>query len=550
MGEKKGSGMVGNGDYMLAALKRYFGFDSFRPGQEEAVGAVISGRDVMAVMPTGGGKSVCYQLPAARPGTFTLVVTPLRALMRDQVRHLRSRGIPAALIDSGLDEKERAEVYGRALSGELRILYVAPERLHAPDFADFSHRIRISLLAVDEAHCVLHWGSDFRPSYMRIGEFIDSLSPRPVTMALTATASRTQAGEIRELLHLADPVTVTTDADRPNLRLTVVRARPGERLEAMIAWAKRHKGSGIIYKENRKGCERLAETLRSEGIDAMAFHAEMRDADKKRVQDGFLAGHPRVICATSAFGMGVDKPDVRWVLNDGPCKSLEAYWQEAGRAGRDGKPADAVLYWSPGDWRWLRHAAWEAKSRAEESGDPSRIRAAQLMDSRLDAMSAYCETRRCLRRTILAMFDPPGTRRDDCSNCSNCQADGREIVKKPASNPYRRRRTAPETGEWQGEPMGRESIRIACRYIANIQRELGHGVRPGVLAAALHGSTRRSVTEQGLELIDGHGAFATRSRPAIRNMIGTLEVIQAIDTRTGLVEPGPLFDIYLTGGDR
>ena len=152
--------MVGNGDYMLAALKRYFGFDSFRPGQEEAVGAVISGRDVMAVMPTGGGKSVCYQLPAARPGTFTLVVTPLRALMRDQVRHLRSRGIPAALIDSGLDEKERAEVYGRALSGELRILYVAPERLHAPDFADFSHRIRISLLAVDEAHCVLHWGSD------------------------------------------------------------------------------------------------------------------------------------------------------------------------------------------------------------------------------------------------------------------------------------------------------------------------------------------------------------------------------------------------------
>lgn len=433
MGEKKGNGMVGNGDYMLAALKRYFGFDSFRPGQEEAVGAVISGRDVMAVMPTGGGKSVCYQLPAARPGTFTLVVTPLRALMRDQVRHLRSRGIPAALIDSGLDEKERAEVYGRALSGELRILYVAPERLHAPDFADFSHRIRISLLAVDEAHCVLHWGSDFRPSYMRIGEFIDSLSPRPVTMALTATASRTQAGEIRELLHLADPVTVTTDADRPNLRLAVVRARPGERLEAMIAWAKRHKGSGIIYKENRKGCERLAETLRSEGIDAM---------------------------------------------------------------------------------------------------------------------SAYCETRRCLRRTILAMFDPPGTRRDDCSNCSNCQADGREIVKKPASNPYRRRRrTTPETGEWQDEPMGRESIRIACRYIANIQRELGHGVRPSVLAAALHGSTRRSVTEQGLELIDGHGAFSTRSRPAVRNMIGTLEAIQAIDTRTGLVEPGPLFDIYL-GGDR
>ena len=282
---------------------------------------------------------------------------------------------------------------------------------------------------------MLHWGSDFRPSYMRIGEFIDSLSPRPVTMALTATASRTQAGEIRELLHLADPVTVTTDADRPNLRLTVVRARPGERLEAMIAWAKRHKGNGIIYKENREGwpTARRVPALRRHRRDGVPRRNEGRGQETgagrvPRRPPARHLRHQRVRHGRrqARRQMGPQRRAMQ--------KPRSAHRQEAGRAGRDGKPADAILYWSPGDWRWLRHAAWEAKSRAEESGDPSRIRAAQLMDSRLDAMSAYCETRRCLRRTILAMFDPPGTRRDDCSNCSNCQADGREIVKQPASS--------------------------------------------------------------------------------------------------------------------
>lgn len=545
--------MADKNGYALAALRRTFGYGTFRPGQEEAVDAIVSGRDVMAVMPTGGGKSICYQLPAARPGTFTLVVTPLRALMRDQVRHLDEAGVPAALIDSGVDEHERAGIYAKAIAGGLRILYVAPERLHTPDFADFTRHVRIDLLAVDEAHCVLQWGGDFRPSYMRIGEYIRGLEPRPVVIALTATASRTQADEIIGLLGLHDPARIATDADRPNLHLSVVRARPRERAEAIIRWARTHQGSGIIYKENRKGCEQLAATLRAEGVDAAAFHAEMGDADKKKVQDGFLSGSPRVICATSAFGMGVDKPDVRWVLNDGPCKSPEAYWQEAGRAGRDGLPAEAVLYWSPGDWRWLRRAAWEARSRAEESGDPARIHAAELMDARLDAMDDYCQTSGCLRAAMLAIFDPPGTRRPDCRNCGNCETrtaaeTGRtadSASRKAARRKREDRRTRARTGE--STPMDREAISAACTYIENIRRTLGHGVRPSVLAAALHGSTRHAVTEQGLELIEGHGAFAGRSRPAVRGMIATLEAIQAIDTRTGTVEPGPLFDLYMEG---
>lgn len=556
-------------DYMLAALKRYFGFDSFRPGQEEAVGSIVSGRDVMAVMPTGGGKSVCYQLPAARPGTFTLVITPLRALMRDQVQHLEACGIPAALIDSGLNEAERAAVYERALSGGLRVLYVAPERLHTPDFTEFSHRIRISLLAVDEAHCVLHWGSDFRPSYMRIGDYIRGLSPRPVVIALTATASREQADEIVELLGLENPTRVATDADRPNLRLTVVQAKPRDRLKAMKAWVKSHEGSGIIYKESRKGCEQLAQTLRDEGIDAMAFHAEMRDADKKQVQDGFLAGHPRVICATSAFGMGVDKPDVRWVINDGPCKSLEAYWQEAGRAGRDGKPADAILYWSPGDWRWLRQQAFEAQARALESGDPARIQASDLMSSRLEAMSGYCDTDKCLRAPILAMFNPEGATSGRCGNCSNClhSHDAEPVSQsRRTANPYRReRRTAARAGSrtesrtaaratatagngrvLTDAPVDRKTIHAVLEYIDNVQNALGQGVNEALLADALHGSESNRVRELGLELIEGHGILRNRDGMYARHVISTLKAIQAV--RRGAqhtIVPGPLYDMYL-----
>lgn len=466
--------------------------------------------------------------------------------MRDQVRHLRSRGIPAALIDSGLDEKERAEVYGRALSGELRILYVAPERLHAPDFADFSHRIRISLLAVDEAHCVLHWGSDFRPSYMRIGEFIDSLSPRPVTMALTATASRTQAGEIRELLHLADPVTVTTDADRPNLRLTVVRARPGERLEAMIAWAKRHKGSGIIYKENRKGCERLAETLRSEGIDAMAFHAEMRDADKKRVQDGFLAGHPRVICATSAFGMGVDKPDVRWVINDGPCESIECFYQEAGRAGRDGKPARSILIWCDGDFKsWRDRIRQNAGSAMTDTERQDKVCKAAL--ERLNAMSDYCESEDCLRGMILRYFGDSAA--EHCDYCANCTYDPEtgDVDQEPSREEKARRKA--ERQDRRSERNARKAERATqvdehphettrggpittvstgdvdqaiIGYVSGVNRLLGHGLGAAKIVQGLRGSRGVFYVEQGLDRLDGHGSLRGVSEALVKQHIDQL----------------------------
>ncbi|KFI93226.1 ATP-dependent DNA helicase RecQ [Bifidobacterium saguini DSM 23967] len=560
--------------FSLAALRRIFGYDSFRPGQREAVEAAITGRDVMAVMPTGGGKSICYQLPAARPGTFTLVITPLRALMRDQVQHLEAKGIPAALIDSGLTETQRADVYDRARHGGLRILYVSPERLDTADFREFIHSMTIDLLAVDEAHCVLHWGSDFRPAYLRIGPFIESLPQRPTIMALTATASRIQADEICGLLHLADPLRITTDADRPNITLGVTKARPRERRRLIADWAAKHAGSGIIYKESRKGVEQLAESLRDKGIDAQAFHAELRDEDKRRIQDGFLHGSPRVICATSAFGMGVDKPDVRWVLNDGPCKSLEAYWQEAGRAGRDGKPADAILYWSEGDWQWLRKITSEAMDRAEESGDPQRIEAARHTATRLEDMSEYCETGRCLKRVILSMFDPEGTKRSDCGRCSNCQGH-HETGMARRGNPARRRRETADT-DWTRERRqaarerfeadqrrrrdmaakhatiseaeanaSTQAVGTACAYLIGIEQELGRGIVADLLAAGLAGRENQRVLRTGIDLIPGFGSLKDMDDTEIISLIGRMEAIQAITReRFNELTPGPLADMY------
>ncbi|QSY57718.1 RecQ family ATP-dependent DNA helicase [Bifidobacterium imperatoris] len=573
-------------DFALAALRKFFKFDAFRPGQREVVEAAVAGRDVMTVMPTGGGKSVCYQLPAARIGTFTLVVTPLRALMRDQVQHLDAAGIPAALIDSGLSEGERAGVYARALAGVLRILYVAPERLNAPDFRDFIHRMRVDVLAVDEAHCMLQWGGDFRPSYLNIGGFAASLTPRPVIMALTATASREQADEICRMLGMRDPLRYTGDADRPNLTLHVVHVRPRERRRMIIRWACTHQGSGIIYKESRKGVEELAGMLREEGVDAEAFHAEMRDEDKRRIQDGFLNGSPRVICATSAFGMGVDKPDVRWVLNDGPCKSLEAYWQEAGRAGRDGGESDCVLYWSEGDWKWLRDVTDQAMANAEASGDSERIGAARKNLERLDAMSEYCEETGCLRRLILKPFDSEGVRRGDCGKCSNClhlrsdymgnrnsgkghhRAGGRRDAwseptnkewRTEAAERYRKAQAerranvgiaSPSTGRMAsagGAPhdIG-DKTRIVCAYIDAVGRKLGYYVGADLLADALKGVDSRRVRRHGLDQIEGYGALPDMDRPAFIDLFQRMEALQA--TRFAdhnEVRPGALFDMYL-----
>ena len=415
-------------------LERVYGYRAFRPGQLEAVTSILSGRDLIAVMPTGSGKSVCYQLPATRPGTFTLVITPLRALMRDQVQALRARHVDAAFIDSGVTPTQRDRIYAGARAGLIRLLYVAPERLRTEDFRRFSQSMRIDLIAVDESHCVLQWGSDFRPDYLKIGEFIESLPDRPVVAAFTATATPGQIPQIAGNLGLDRPVMVRTGFDRPNIRFDVLKLRPRRRLRFILEWAGRHETPGIIYCNSRAECDDIAERLRERGVDAAAFYSTVGEEDKKRIQDGFLKGSPRVICATTAFGMGVDKPDVRWVINDGPCESIEAYYQEAGRAGRDGEPARSILLWSDGDFR-----TWRTRLRRNAGGamgdGESQDRARDAALRRLDAMSDYCETWGCLRRRILTYFgDEAG---EHCESCSNCTYD-------------------PETGNIDQEPSREE----------------------------------------------------------------------------------------------
>ena len=372
----------------LNQLDKVAGYKSFRPGQLEAVNTILNGRDLIAVMPTGSGKSVCYQLPAMRAGHLTIVVSPLRALMRDQVQALQARGVAAALIDSGVTPKRRQSIYDAAHGGGLRILYVAPERLFADDFAAFTQSARVDLIAIDEAHCVLQWGHDFRPSYMRIGEFIAQLPTRPVVAAFTATATKRQVPEIARDLGLDRPVMIGTGFDRPNIRFDAIELKPSARRKFITKWAKTHEGSGIVYCTTIRRCDELSGCLQDAGIEAEAFYAPLSDKEKARIQDGFLTGSPRVICATTAFGMGVDKPDVRWVLNDGPCESVESFYQEAGRAGRDGQPARSVMLWTGGDFlNWERRLADSAGNALDDPKD--RAKAQNAAFSRLDAMRRY-----------------------------------------------------------------------------------------------------------------------------------------------------------------
>lgn len=421
----------------LNQLDKAYGY-KFRPGQLEAVNTILNDRDLIAVMPTGSGKSVCYQLPAMREGHLALVVSPLRALMRDQVQALQARGVAAALIDSGVTPKQRQSIYAMAHGGGLRILYVAPERLFADDFLFFSQSTRIDLIAVDEAHCVLQWGHDFRPNYLKIGEFIAGLPTRPVVAAFTATATRRQVPEIAHALGLDNPIMLGTGFDRPNIRFDTIELKPAARKKFITNWAKAKQGSGIVYCTTIRRCDELAETLREAGIDAEAFYAPLTDKEKARIQDGFLTGSPRVICATTAFGMGVDKPDVRWVVNDGPCESLEAFYQEAGRAGRDGKPARSVMLWTGGDFAdWRCRLADNAGNALEDPKD--RTKAQQAAFERLHAMSRYCETDQCLRGVILDYFGETD-HEEYCDNCGNCTyvQDSNPPAKSLSHQPFQR----------------------------------------------------------------------------------------------------------------
>lgn len=399
---------------LLRALKEIFGYERLRPGQETALAHVMAGRNLLAVMPTGAGKSICYQLPAVTGGGLTVVVSPLIALMRDQVAALRAAGVEAGSLNSATDPAERERILSALQDGRLRLLYLSPERLAAGDAVRMLERADVRLLAIDEAHCVSQWGHDFRPEYTRLGEVRRRLGGPP-TIALTATADRATRDDIARQLFDEPPAVLVNGFDRPNLRLAMrPKSTPRRQIRDFLAL---HRGeSGIVYCNSRRQTEELSVDLAADGVDAHAYHAGMEKEARERVQDLFLARDGVVIFATVAFGMGIDKPDVRFVAHAGLPKSVEAYYQEIGRAGRDGLPADTLTLYGVDDIRLRRRQIDESEAPEERK---------RVDRQRLNALVALCEAPRCRRQTLLAYFGETET--EPCGNCDLC-LDGVETV--------------------------------------------------------------------------------------------------------------------------
>ncbi|MCD8344864.1 MAG: DNA helicase RecQ [Oscillospiraceae bacterium] len=408
----------------LEVLKQYFGYDSFREGQEELIDAILSGQDVLGIMPTGAGKSICYQVPAMILPGLTVVISPLISLMKDQVGALNQAGIPAAYINSSLSAQDYFETLDLAKSGRYKILYIAPERLEVESFFEIANSCEISFVAVDEAHCVSQWGQDFRPSYLKIHRFIESLPKRPVVGAFTATATKRVKDDIVTLLQLVFPKTLVTGFDRPNLYFETHQSLPSK-INFIIDYVKNHPNqSGIIYCISRKQVEKVHNALCDEGISATRYHAGLSQEERRRNQDAFIYGDKLVMVATNAFGMGIDKSDVRFVIHHGMPKSLEAYYQEAGRAGRDGLKSDCILLYSSQDVNINKMLIDQNVGNPELStAEQKAIHQKDL--ERLKIMTFYSTTTDCLRDYILKYFGEAGC--GHCDNCSNCFVEAEEI---------------------------------------------------------------------------------------------------------------------------
>ena len=460
----------------LTALKTYFGHSAFRPGQQELVEGLLAGRDAFGVMPTGAGKSVCYQLPALLTPGVALVVSPLISLMKDQVTGLEQAGLPAAAINSTQRPVEQQEVFAGARSGMYKLIYAAPERLLTGDFFKAMCELPLSYVIVDEAHCVSQWGQDFRPSYLDIAEFLRRLPRRPVVGAFTATATEQVKRDIVRLLTLRDPVQVTTGFDRPNLYFEV--RQPRQKLTCLLELLeKRRDQSGIIYCSTRRTVEELCEVLCRRGYAAARYHAGLPDEERHRNQEDFLYDRVRVMVATNAFGMGIDKSNVGFVIHYNMPKDLESYYQEAGRAGRDGSPADCILLFAAGDIKTARFMI-ESTDNNEKltAAEQEKVRQRDLQ--RLTRMTDYCRTSGCLRAFLLRYFGEEAP--DQCGNCGSCLG---ETVEEDITVPAQKI--------------------LSC--VIRAERQLGYSLGRSTYFLILKGSGEQRILDKGLDTLSTYG---------------------------------------------
>ena len=522
---------------LLTTLQQHFGHQAFRPGQEQLVAAVLSGRDVLAVMPTGSGKSLGYQLPAVVLRGTTLVVSPLIALMKDQVDELNRRGIPSAALHSMLSSDSRREVLNAARAGRLRLLYVAPERFASDNFVRLLGKLPIARFVIDEAHCVSEWGHDFRPDYRRLraaaaGCRASKGSGRPPIAAFTATATPEVRDDIVALAGLESPQTLVAGFDRPNIYLHVERIDDEEEKHELLTRLVSGRRA-LVYAATRRSAEAAAATLQAAHIQAAAYHAGLKDEQRTLVQDAFAAGSLRVVCATNAFGMGIDRPDVDAVVHFAIPGSVEAYYQEIGRAGRDGRPATATLLWDYADVA-TREFLIDSPRRQKTAGaifaggqagaatevDATDIaRRKEMEHKKLQRMIAYAETPQCLRGTILRYFGDPAVG-DRCGSCGNCQPQGsidtydRELVRKilsgiaRAGERYGRRRiVAMLVGDTSELPADLTTLSttglLRHEQSVTIGQWIDAGVAAGLIAISNDRYRTLSLTPHGRDVMAG-----------------------------------------------
>lgn len=474
-------------------LQRIFGYPDFRSGQEQLIDGILAGRDVFGIMPTGGGKSMCYQLPALMLPGVTLVISPLISLMRDQVLALKAAGIPAAYINSSLNGAQMRAVYRNLRAGLYKIVYVAPERLDSEGFWDIVSSMHIPFIAVDEAHCISQWGQDFRPSYLRIVQFIERFPVRPTVGAFTATATEQVRDDIERILKLKDPVRTVTGFDRPNLFFDVLHPK-NKRDELLILLAREKNKSGIIYCTTRKNVESVHEFLIEHGYRATRYHAGLTEDERAENQEDFLYDRKTVMVATNAFGMGIDKSNVGFVIHYNMPKSIEAYYQEAGRAGRDGSDADCILLFARNDIDTARFMI-ENSSDNEELDEAQReiVRAQEY--ARLDAMTNYCRETRCLRGHILEYFGQEHP--EICGNCGTCKGD---FVEKDIT----------------------QEAQMILSCVTRVHMQLGFYVGRTTIIHILAGAHDKDILSRNLDSLSTYGLMKTTPRTQIGDMIDKL----------------------------